>query len=671
MVPPPASTDRWREVIRRRVLVTASLMLLWGLAIEGRLVHLQVLRHADLVERAERQRSRSIETHPKRGEILDREGRVLAYSVDADTVVSVPVQVDDPVETTRQLCNVLECDEAQRGRLQSRLGEDRLFAYVERRVSVDAARRIRELDLEGIGLVKESRRFYPNKELAAHLLGYVGIDNNGLHGIEARYDKEVRGRPGRVLVQTDAHNRAFSRVESPPTAGVSLELTIDKLIQHIAERELRAAVLEHDAAGGTVIVMDPSTGEILALANEPTFNPNSFSASTPDARRNRATQGVYEPGSTLKIVTASAALEERFFEPEQIIDTSPGVIRFGSHRIDDMGRNYGALSFADVIVKSSNVGASKIGIALGPERLGRYVTRFGFGQIASPDFAGQSRGIVRRDWSRLRDGVLASIAMGYNISVTPLQMAAAMSAVANGGELVEPRLVRAQISGDQRLEVAPHVVRRVISRETASTLTRILEDVVSRGTARSAQLEGYTVAGKTGTSEKIIDGRYAERGHNVASFVGFVPSTRPALTVLVVIDDVVRFGGAVAGPVFQRIAEASLRHLGVPPNVDAPSPVLVAADEVSGTRVRSASLRLPTPAGSDQPPGAAGRMPDLQGFSARSAFGVVARIGLTTEAHGRGFVTAQSPPSGAVVARGQRVMLQFDRVLGAAIRVRP
>ena len=670
MVSPSSSPDRWREVIRRRVLVTASLMLLWGLAIEGRLVHLQVFRHADLVERAAQQQSRSIDTHPKRGEILDREGRVLAYSVDADTVVSVPVQVDDPVETTRQLCDVLECDEAQRDRLQTRLGEDRLFAYVQRRVSVDAARRIRALDLEGIGLIKESRRFYPNKELAAHLLGYVGTDNTGLDGLEARYDEEVRGRPGRVLVQTDAHNRAFSRVESPPTAGVSLELTIDKFIQYIAERELRAAVLEHDAAAGSVIVMDPSTGEILALANEPTFNPNSFSGSTPDARRNRATQDVYEPGSTLKFVTASAALEEQFFEPEQIIDTSPSVIRFGSHRIDDMGRNYGALSFADVIVKSSNVGASKIGIALGPERLGRYVTRFGFGQIASRDFAGQSRGIVHRDWSRLRDGALANVAMGYNISVTPLQMAAAMSAVANGGELVEPRLVRAQISGDQRLEVAPHVVRRAISRETASTLTRILEDVVSRGTARSAQLEGYTVAGKTGTSEKIIDGRYAERDHNVASFVGFVPSTRPALTVLVVIDDVVGFGGAVAGPVFQRIAEASLRHLGVPPNVDAPSPVL-AAGGVSGTRVRSASLRLPTPTGGNRPLGAAGRMPDLQGLSARSAYGVVTQIGLTTEAHGRGFVTAQTPPPGAVVARGQRVTLQFDRVPAAAIRVGP
>ncbi len=671
MVPPSSSPDRWREVIRWRVLVTASLMLLWGLAIEGRLVHLQVFRHADLVERAARQQSRSIDTHPKRGEILDREGRVLAYSVDADTVVSVPVQVDDPVETTRQLCDVLECDEAQRDRLQTRLGEDRLFAYVQRRVSVDAARRIRELDLEGIGLIKESRRFYPNKELAAHLLGYVGTDNTGLHGLEARYDEEVRGRPGRVLVQTDAHNRAFSRVESPPTAGVSLELTIDKFIQYIAERELRAAVLEHDAAAGSVIVMDPSTGEILALANEPTFNPNSFSGSTPDARWNRATQGVYEPGSTLKIVTAAAALEERLFEPQQTIDTSPGVIRFGSHRITDMGRNYGALSFEDVIVKSSNVGASKIGVTLGPERLGRYVTRFGFGQTASRDFAGQSRGNVHRDWSRLRDADLATTSIGYGISVTPLQMAAAMSAIANGGELVEPRLVRAQISGAQRLEVAPHVVRRAISRETASTLTRILEDVVSRGTARSAQLEGYTVAGKTGTSEKIIDGRYAETGHNVASFVGFVPSTRPALTVLVVIDDVVRFGGAVAGPVFQRIAEASLRHLGVPPNVDAPSPVLVAADEVSGTRVRSASLRLPTLTAGNQPPGAAGRMPDLQGLSARSAFGVVTQIGLTAEAHGRGFVTAQTPPPGAVVARGQRVTLQFDRVPAAAIRVGP
>ncbi len=642
-------------------------MLLWGIAIEGRLVHLQVFRHADLVDRAERQQSRSIETHPKRGEILDREGRVLAYSVDADTVVSVPVEVHEPVETTRQLCDVLECDAEQRDRILTRLSGDGLFAYVQRRVSVGAARRIRDLGLEGIGLIKENRRFYPNKELAAHLLGYVGTENNGLHGLEASYDEEVRGRPGRVLVQTDARNRAFSRVESPPTAGVSLELTIDKFIQYIAERELRATVLEHGAAGGSVIVMDPSTGEILALANEPTFNPNSFSLAPPDARRNRATQDVYEPGSTFKIVTASAALEEQAFAPEQIIDVSPGVIRFGSHRITDT-RNYGALSFADVIVKSSNVGASKIGVTLGPERLGRYVTRFGFGQIASRDFAGQSRGIVH-DWSRLRDSALASVSIGYNISVTPLQMAAAMSAIANGGELLEPRLVRAQISGDERLEVAPHVIRRVISPKTASTLTRMLEDVVSRGTARSAQIEGYTAAGKTGTAEKIVKGRYADKGHNVASFVGFVPSTRPALTILVVIDDVVQFGGAVAGPAFQRIAEASLRHLGVPPNVDALPPILMAADRSPGPRVRPASLPVAPPTDAQHMlASGGGRMPDLQGLSTRSALDVVTQIGLTTESSGRGFVTAQTPEPGALVATGQRVTLRLDRVRADAIR---
>lgn len=648
-------------------------MLVWGLGIEARLLHLQVYRHDDLVDRAARQQSRSLETHPKRGEILDREGRILAYSVDADTVMSVPMEVTDPVATARQLCEVLECNASQHDRIQKRLGEDRLFAYIQRRVSVDAARRIRELDLEGIGLIKESRRFYPNKELAAHLLGYVGTDNHGLNGLESAYDEQVRGRPGRVLVQTDAHNRAFSRVESPPTAGVSLELTIDKFIQHIAERELRATVREHNAAGGSVIVMDPFTGEILALANEPTFNPNAFSASTSESRRNRATQDVYEPGSTFKIVTASAALEERVFEPGQMIDVSPGVIRFGSHRIEDT-RNYGELSFADVIVKSSNVGASKIGVALGPERLGRYVTRFGFGQTASRDFAGQSRGIVH-PWAQLRDSALASVSIGYNISVTPLQMAAAMSAVANGGQLIEPRLVRAQISGDQRLEVAPHVIRRVISTETASTLTRMLEDVVAHGTARRAQIEGYTAAGKTGTAEKIIDGAYAPKGHNVASFAGFAPSTRPALTVLVVIDDVAQFGGAVAGPTFQRIAEASLRHLGVPPNVGALSPILMASDQTAdqnhdgGARVRPVSTRALALATASRAATLTGLMPDLAGLSERSALGVVTRIGLTTRTSGRGFVSRQTPEPGVPVSPGQQVTLQLDRTPTLATRV--
>ena len=659
MVATSSSFNRWRDVVRRRLLVTACVMTLWGIAIEARLVQLQVFRHDTLVERAQRQRSRTVDTHPRRGEIVDREGRVLAYSVDADTVIAVPADIDEPVETARLLCEVLECRDERRDLIQTRLAQEGFFAYVQRHVSVDTARRIRELDLKGIGFLKQSRRFYPNRELAAHLIGYVGIDNQGLFGLESSYDEEISGRPGRVLMQTDAHNRAFSRVERPPTAGVTLELTIDKYIQYIAERELRVAMREHHAAGGSVVIMNPATGEILALANEPTFNPNTFSLSDAGARRNRATQDVYEPGSTFKVVTASAALEEGVFHPDQTIDVSPGVVRFGSHRIED-GRNHGVLSFADVIVKSSNVGASKIGVTLGPERLLRYVRRFGFGQTISRDFPGESRGIVY-DPSRLNDSALASVSMGYNISVTALQIAAAMSVVANGGELVAPRLVRALLSEQGRLELPRRVIRRAITSETAATMTRILEDVVSYGTAGAARLAGYTVAGKTGTTEKIVDGRYSET-HHVASFVGFVPSTRPELTILVVVDDVAQFGGPVAAQVFQRIAEATLRHLGVPPNVDAPPPILVPADPPPASRALLTTVRAQVPleasgwTGPQREP-----MPDLQGLSARAAVEIATHLGLTTRLRGQGFVVGQTPEPGRATTRGQAVSLRLER----------
>ena len=667
-----SSLTPWRAVVRRRLLVTACVMTLWGIAIEARLVQLQVFQHDMLVERALRQRLRTIPTHPKRGEIVDRKGQVLAYSVDADTIVAVPADVECPVETTRLLCEVLECRGEQHDRILTRLDTENLFAYVQRHVSVDTARRIRKLDLTGVGFLKQNRRFYPNRELAAHLIGYVGIDNQGLYGLESSYDEEISGQPGWVLMQTDARNRAFSRVERPPTAGVTLELTIDKYIQHIAERELRAVVREHHAAGGSVVILDPVTGEILALANEPTFNPNTFLLSNADARRNRATQDVYEPGSIFKIVTASAALEEGVFHPDQMIDTSPGVIYFGSRPISDV-RNYGLLSFTDVVVKSSNVGVSKISLALGPERLGRYVRRFGFGHTISRDFPGESRGIVH-DPSRLTDSALASVSMGYNISVTPLQMAAAMSAVANGGELIEPRLVRALLSEEGRREVPRRVIRRAITPETAATMTRILEDVVTRGTARAARLAGYTVAGKTGTAEKLIDGHYSGTNHNVATFVGFVPSTRPELTILVVVDDVARGGGAVAAPVFQRIAEATLLHLGVPPNVDAPPPILAPADPPPASRVRLTPVRAPAPLAAPAWTGPRrGLMPDLAGFSARAALEVATDLGLMTRIRGDGFVVDQTLEPGSAITRGQTLILRLERsgASGAGSRSAP
>ena len=666
-----SSLPPWRDVVRRRVAITAGLIALWAIAIECRLVQLQVFQYEELAERAQSQRFSTIDTHPKRGEIVDRHGQVLAYSVDADTIVAVPADIDEPVETVRLLCGVLDCRDDQWDRILTRLDTDRRFAYVQRHVSVDAARRIRELDLEGIGFVKQNRRFYPNRELAAHLIGYVGIDNQGLYGLELRYDEEISGQPGRVLMQTDARNRAFSRVERPPTAGVTLELTIDKTIQHIVERELRVAMREHNAAGGSVVVLDPATGEILALANEPTFNPNTFSLSTADARHNRATQDVYEPGSTFKIVTASAALEEGVFHPDQMIDTNPGWVAFGSRPITDL-RNYGLLSFRDMLVKSSNVGASKVGVELGPERIGRYIRRFGFNQVISQDFVGQSRGIVHAA-AGLSDSDLARVSIGYNVAVTPLQMVAAMNTVANGGELVEPRVVRALLSREGRLEVPRHVVRRAIAPETAATLTRILEDAVDRGTATAAQVTGYTVAGKTGTTEKLVNGRYSDT-RNVASFAGFVPSTRPELTILVVVDDVTRGGGSVAAPVFQRIAEATLRHLGVPHNVDGPPPILIPSGPPPEPRARATPVRVQV----RLEPSARthvqrGLMPDLAGLSMRAAFELATDLGLTTRIHGNGFVVGQTLEPGTAITRGQALILRLERlgVSGTGSRSEP
>ena len=399
----------WRITLKRRLIVAVAVLVAWSAAIEARLVYLQVGRHADLMARAERQQLRTVETTAKRGDILDRSGRVLAYSVEADSIYAVPTDISDPAAAAAALCGALEdCGFRERQALARRIRDGRAFAYVRRQVSPDEARRVAALELEGVGFMKENRRFYPNRDLAAHVLGYVGIDNTGLSGLEAAYDTIIKGRPGTVLIQTDARRQAFSRVERPPTTGATLELTIDQYLQHVAERELRAGVEENRAASGTAVVMDPRTGEILALANWPSFNPNAYREARPDAQRNRAIQDLYEPGSTFKIVTASAALEEHVVEPDDPIDVSAGQIRFGARVIDDSHR-LRVLSFTDVIVKSSNVGAIKVGLKLGPERLGLYMQRFGFGRRSSPDFPGESSGIVwdpvEADRQRPRVGV--------------------------------------------------------------------------------------------------------------------------------------------------------------------------------------------------------------------------------------------------------------------------
>ncbi|HVB37388.1 MAG TPA: penicillin-binding protein [Vicinamibacterales bacterium] len=650
--------------MRRRILLLAAGFALWAVGIEVRLVVLQVLEHADLHARAERQQMRTLTAPAERGDILDRNGRILACSVDADSIYAVPTEITDPSRAVNELCGALgDCTPDERHALVDRLRQPRAFTYVRRQVSPEDVRRVEALNLEGIGFVKQSRRFYPNRDLAAHVLGYVGVDNNGLAGIEAVYDKQISGRPGMVLIQTDARRHAFSRIERPPTSGSTVELTIDEYLQYIAQRELDRGVEENHARGGTAIIMNPWTGEILALANDPTFNPNTFQDSTAVDRRDRAVQDVYEPGSTFKIVTASAALQEKVWSVNDTIDARGGTVRVGNRIIHDT-EDHGIVTFPEFLIESSNVAAVKIAMKVGADRLGDYVHRFGFGQELSPDFLGQSSGIV---WNpdKWTDSALASVSFGYQVSVTPLQMVTAMSVVANGGNLMEPRVVRAFYANGRRMPVPHTVVRRVISPRVAGLLAGILQGVVEddNGTARAARIPGYLIAGKTGTAAKLVDGRYSKSDYN-ASFVGFLPADHPALTILVVIDSPHGshgyYGGSVSAPVFQRIAEAATQYLGIPSSINPVPPVLVTKAAMhQATSDDGQADRIVRIANTSQSPSA---VPDLRGLSARDALQELSRIGMTAELAGDGVVVDQTPEPGADPEPGQACHLVLKRV---------
>jgi cell division protein FtsI (penicillin-binding protein 3) len=655
----------WRVTLKRRVGVTAGLLAVWAVVIEGRLFYLQVVDRADLVKRAERQQMQTIPLAAKRGDIVDRRGRVLATSVDADTIYAVPSAIGDEASVVAKLCEALgDCSKSDRQDLTERLKRQRNFAYIRRQVNPDEAQRVKALNLDGIASQKESRRYYPNNELAAHLLGFVGLDNKGLGGIESAYDSQIRGKEGKILVHTDARRRAFSRFERPPTTGSTIELTVDEYLQHIAERELHVGVVENRAQSGTAIIMDPHTGEILAMANEPTFNPNEYRDFSENDRRNRAVQDLYEPGSTFKVVTASAAIEEKVLPIDTLIDTNPGSIRIGPRVVTEASHhNYGVLSFGDVIVRSSNVGAIKIGFRVGTDRLSDYVQRFGFGRQVSPDFPAENAGIV---WERTKwtESALASVSMGYQVGVTPLQMAAAVSSVANGGMYVEPRVVRAAYRDNRRYEVKPKVLRRTISLDTAAALTGIMEQVVERGTAKGfAQIPGYTIAGKTGTANTLVNGHYSNSTY--ASFVGFLPSRDPKVTILVMLDSPRgsngHFGGPVSGPIFRRIAEATLRYLGVAPTIDAAPPVLVARRDEHGV-VESDESAEESPIVNVLVEAPAGTVPDVRGLSAREAMRRLAKAGLAAQMAGDGFVVAQDPAPGEPIENRRICHVTLERV---------
>jgi len=400
------------------------------------------------------------------------------------------------------------------------------------------------------------------------------------------------------------------------------------------------------------------------MASYPTFNPNAFGRSDDGDRRNRAIQDIYEPGSTFKIVTASAALQEHLMTPDTPIDTSPGYITFGRRTIRDDHKGLGTIPLTEVIAKSSNVGAIKIGMRVGAERLGEYIARFGFGQALAPDFRGVSAGIVW-DPQKLDASALASVSMGYQVGVTALQMVTAASTVANGGHLIEPRVVRAFIKDGRRIEVPHKQLGQAVSPEIAAEMTQIMEAVVDHGTAKNVKIAGYTIAGKTGTAHKIVNGRYSDRDFN-ASFVGFIPSRDPAITIIVVMDSPhgpnSYYGATVSAPIFKRIAEAALTYLGVGPNLNAPPPVLVARHDpnddgdVSATPAKAAAALT-----ARLEPVRSGLMPDLRGLSARDALRLLSRIGMTARMDGSGFVVQQYPEAGTPFERDGQCTLQLGR----------
>jgi cell division protein FtsI/penicillin-binding protein 2 len=675
------------DSFKTRVFILSSIFLVWSILLISRFVHLQIFQYAELSAKAERQQSRSFEISPRRGTIYDRRGRELAISADVDSVYAISSEIADKRQAADALAQALGL---KRQAILAKMKATRGFLWLKRKTDYAEAARVQALGLRGVYTEKESKRFYPNRDLAAHVLGYVGMDNEGLGGLEFAYQKKIGGLPGRMLLRKDAHQRSFGSLERPPEPGADLFLTIDQTLQFIAEQELAAQVKKSNALGGTVIVMQPHSGEILAMASYPAFNPNYYARYSPEHWKNRAILSVYEPGSTFKIFTAATALEEHLTSPDDLIDCMNGSIVVGKHRIRDH-KPYGVLSVREVVAHSSNVGAVQLGFRIGKERFEKYIRSFGFGAPTAVDLPGEAKGLLRPS-SQWPSVTLANVAMGQGIGVTPLQLVTALSAIANGGYRVQPRIVQRTRSGDvEKVSLEPDAARsRILSSRTASELTEMLTGVLKRGTAKSSQLEGFSAAGKTGTAQKIDpNGRYSH-SRFIASFAGFAPAERPALAMVVTIDEPRGhyYGGEVAAPVFRNISEQALRYLAISPDQEITSAQLakrrklqssipdLAHDQFepenaawegkpaarAGAVASSAALPAAEPeAAGSFSEAATIEVPDLRGRSMRTAIAELSKLGLQLSAFGSGIVVEQLPAPASKVEPGSKVMIKLSR----------
>jgi cell division protein FtsI (penicillin-binding protein 3) len=549
----------------RRLFLLCGVLFLWFVAICGRLVYLQVFSYGKFVKQAGHQQQRAIPLDAKRGVIYDRAGRELAMSVMVDSAFAVPSEVKD-LPTAVSLITRITGDDANVVLADCRA--HKTFCWVARKADDETIGRIKSLNLQGIHFQKEPKRFYPARDLAAQVLGSVGMDDSGQSGIEHEFDEQLRGRPGKMFISVDARKQWFADVETQPEPGENLVLTIDKNIQYIAEKELDQAIHDTQAIAGTVIVENPHTGEILALANRPTFNPNSRKQITPAALTNRAVSDVYEPGSTFKLVTISAALDQKLTNPDEVFDCQMGSIVYNGRRIHD-SRPHGLLPVWGILAESSDVGAIKIALRLGEDRFYEYIRAYGFGQQTGIELPGETRGLTKPPsrWSKVS---IAAISMGQEIGISPLQLASLISTFANDGVWVAPRIVTGTLqpsSTPQMVAFHPGASHRVISSFTAAEMRSMMQKVVLEGTGRKATLEGYSSAGKTGTAQKVdpATGAYSKTKY-IGSFAGFAPVNNPQIVVAVILDSAVGLhqGGQVSAPVFHRITQQVLEYLHVP-----------------------------------------------------------------------------------------------------------
>ena len=549
----------------RRYVVLLLLLCGFGVVL-FRLVTLQILQAAELTVKADRQHQKTVSLEGARGSIVDRHGKMLAMNLEVPSVFGVPNVLDSPARTARFLSPVLH---VRTDELERKLRQDRGFVWLARKLDPEQGRRLEQLSMEGIGVVMEGRRFYPKGPLLSHVLGFAGMDGEGLEGVERRYESHLHGEKRVAILQRDALGRTVfpkGLAEQSPAPGHGLVLTIDEVIQYITEKELEDAVVQTHAKSGTMIVLDPQTGALLALAVSPRFDPNAVSALAPDRWRNRALTDAYEPGSTMKAIIAAAALEEGMMKPHTMVFGENGRWSIANTVIHDHEK-LGWVSFAQVIQKSSNIGAAKTGMGLGDQRLYRYLQTFGFGQRTDIDLPGEAAGLLKspREWGRRS---VASISMGQEIGVTPMQMVTAIAAIANGGVLMKPYVVSEIRDAQGRVlkQMLPQVKRRILSPKTAQEVTAILEGVVTDGTGGRAAITGFRVAGKTGTAQKIDPqtGTYSTTQF-VGSFVGYAPADAPRLAMIVVIDEPQgeAWGGTVAAPIFHRVGTQVLNYLGV------------------------------------------------------------------------------------------------------------